>query len=148
MPLPNTKILPDMWSQHHQPSVETAMSSRVSVLRPLAEAPEAVWPETQPGWDEVLIADVPARIRALADGNTIAPSGQHFDTQGYLVQIAARLVPDLLIGKGDKAHRLRVVHNDEAPGLEGQVMQILAAPHESEAFNRDLYAQVHTTQQG
>lgn len=124
------------------------MRSRASILRPLADLPAPdPWGDQPDPVDPVLEADVPARIRALSDQQAVSASGQVFDTQAYLVQIPARLMPDLLTGKSDRAHRLQVTGNPEATGLEGQVMQILAAPHETEAFNRDLYVQVHTTQQ-
>lgn len=147
MPLTNTSIIHPDFSAHHQPSVETGMRSVVDILLPLSEAPAPTFPPTDEEWDEVLAAQLPARIRALSDGNTLAPSGQSYDTQGYLIQITAGTLPDLRIGKGENAHRLRVARNHGAPGPFGQVMQILAAPHESESFNRDLYCQVHVTQQ-
>lgn len=149
MPLPNTRMIPDGWSQHHQPIVETAMRSRVQILRPEADMPAPdPWGDPPDPVHPVLETDVPARIRALSDQQAVAASGQVFDTQAYLVQIPARLIPDLRTGKGSKAHRLKVTGNPEASGLQGQIMQILAAPHETEAFARDLYVQVHTTQQG
>ena len=149
MPLPNTKMIPDEWSRAHQPIVETAMRSRVQILRPQADIPAPdPWGDQPDPVDPVLVDDVPARIRALSDQQAVAASGQVFDTQAYLVQIPARLVPDLRTGKDSNAHRLQVTLNPEATGLEGQIMQILAAPHETEAFNRDLYVQIHTTQQG
>ena len=123
------------------------MTSTVEILLPLAEIPPPEFGQDPDEVDDVLVPDVPARIRALSSGNEVAPSGQTYDTQGYLVQVAANLVPDLRIGKGDNAHRLRVTVNPHATGLVGQRMQILAAPHESEAFNRDIYAQIHTNQQ-
>lgn len=147
MPLPNTAVIHPAWSQNHQPAAESAMRSRVDILKPLSEAPEPTFPPSDAEWDPIAAADVPARIRALSSGNEVAPSGQAYDSQAYLVQVPADLMPDLHIGKGNTAHRLRVTVNPEASGLVGQVMQILAAPHESEAFARDLYTQVHTTQE-
>ena len=149
MPLPNTRMIPEGWSRAHQPIVETAMRSRVQILRPQTDIPAPdPWGDQPAPVDPVLADDVPARIRALSDQQAVAASGQVFDTQAYLVQVPAGLMPALRTGKDQAAHRLQVTLNPEATGLVGQTMQILAAPHETEAFTRDLYVQIHTTQQG
>lgn len=123
------------------------MRSTVDILHPLSDAPKPTFPPSEEEWDDVAVEDVPARIRALSDDSTVAASGQNFDAQGYLIQVSADTLPELQVGKGNTAHRLRVTANPEAPSLDGQVMQILAAPHGTEAFARDLYTQVHVTQQ-
>lgn len=149
-PLTNTSIIHPDFSTHHQPSVKTAMRSTVDILVPLTDVPPENPFDPQPPGEtpvEVAQASVKARIRALSDNSMIAASGQTFDSQGYLIQLPSWAFSGLRVGKGSNAHRLRVKVNPESPDLEGQVMQILAAPHGTEAWARDLFTQVHVNQQ-
>lgn len=144
-PLPGHKAIPDGWSAAHQPVAESAMRSRVSILRPLSDAPAPTFPPTDTDWDEVLVSDVPARIRALSETNEIAPSGQANDQQSYLLQLPAHATPGLKVGAS--GHRIRVTSNTNGPDLEGRVFTIDAVRNESESFARDVQVSEHVTQQ-
>ncbi|MGQ7788199.1 DUF6093 family protein [Nesterenkonia sp. K-15-9-6] len=137
-------MIPDSWSAHHQPSVETAMRSRVDILLPVDQIPTPVWPETPEDVDDVAVPGVHARMRALSTGNTMAPSEQSNDSQDYLVQVPASALPNILIGQN--GHRLRVVENTEQPQLVGRVLSIQGLLGGTEAFNADLLARDHVTQ--
>lgn len=145
MPLPNTAVIHPAWSQVHRPAAESAMRSRVEVLKPLADAPEPTFPPSDEGWDPVAAVDVPARVRALAQGNSLAPSGQSNDSADYLVQIPADALEGLLVGAD--GHRIRVTSNPGSPDVEGRTFTILGIQHETESFNRDLLCREHTTQE-
>lgn len=145
MPLPNTRIIPEGWSQHHQPAVQTSMRSRVDILKPLADAPEPTFPPSDEEWEPVAVADVPARIRTLAHGNDLAQSGQANDRQQYLIQIPAVTLPGLQVGAD--GHRIQVTSNPELPGLKGQEAAIEAVQHGTEAFNMDVLVSVHVSQE-
>lgn len=146
MPLTNTAVIPDEWSQAHQPVAESAMRSRVDILLPLDQVPSPGWGEDpgDPVGDAVAAGGVHARIRSLSTGNTLAPSGQSNDTADYLVQVPANALPSLLVG--ENGHRLRITINPGSPALEGRLFTIMGIQHSTEAFARDLICREHVTQ--
>lgn len=147
MPLTNTSVIPDAWSQAHQPVSESAMRSRVDILLPLDQVPSPGWGQDpdQATLDEVSAGGVHARIRPLSTGNTLAATSQSLDTADYLVQVPANALPSLLVG--EHGHRLRVTLNPGSPAIEGREFSILGLQHGTESFNRDLICREHTTQQ-
>lgn len=147
MPLTNTAVIPDAWSQAHQPVSESAMRSRVDILLPLDQVPSPGWGQDpdQATLDELAAGGVHARIRSLSTGNTLAASSQSLDTADYLVQVPAHALPSLLVG--EHGHRLRVTLNPGSTAIEGREFSILGLQHGTESFNRDLICREHTTQQ-
>lgn len=146
MPLTNTTVIPDAWSAAHQPVSVSAMRSRVDILLPTDQVPAPGWGEDpdEAAGNAVAAANVHARIRSLATGNTLAPSGQSTDTADYLVQVPAHTLPSLLVG--ENGHWLQVTLNPESPDIEGHMLTILGIQHGTEAFNRDLICREHVTQ--
>lgn len=145
MPLPNTRVIPDGWSRHHQPTAESAMRSTVDILPPLDEAPPPSWGDESATTAEApLVTDIRARIWAQSQDETPLASEQDGDQQDYLVQLPVSALPQILVG--DKGHRVRITANPGDPQLEGRVMTIHRVIRGTEAFSRDLVVRDHITQ--
>lgn len=144
--LPNTKIIPDGWGEHHQPAVETAFRSRVDVMKAQKDLPgRPPLGEPMPEYDPVLKRDVPARLRALSSSDSLAPSDQLGEVQEYLVQLPVSSLPEALLGP--EGHRLVIKRSPSTPWLVDRIMTLHYDLSGTEAFNRDLICRVHVTQE-
>lgn len=144
--LPGTRAIHPKWSEHHQPSVASSFRSRVDVLVPIGDLPgRPPLGEPTPEYDPIHKRDVSARIVALSQSDTVAPSEQHRDMQEYLVQLPVSSLPEALVGPA--GHRLKITESPETPWLVGRTMTIHADLSGTEAFNRDLMCRIHVTQE-
>lgn len=144
-PLPGTRVIPDGWSKHHQPTATGGMNATCTITDPTRTIP-GEWnndtgeygpstpyyvvaaPDGKPGW--------PCRIQRLLGDQDSEQAGQDSTTRRYLAQLDdpdLTGLPDVEVG-----HVLTVTAATNDPHLVGLAMAVVDVQHGSERFTRDL----------
>lgn len=153
MPFPSTRVIPDAWSQHHQPVVEGAFNATIIMTDPSRSTPGQWDPDTGTyGPSQLYIvvggatdpnADwregVPCRIQRQRDDRAVDHAAQDIVIRLYLIQLPAD-VPDIEVG-----YRAEVLTCPNDPLFVGEYLTATDVLHGSERFNRDV-AWVHNQQ--
>lgn len=133
MPLPNTRVIPVGWSQHHAPVARGGMNATVTIGTPTGERDyNAETDETTQAYSTDY--EGPARVQALNDAQQRDLAGENVSGRAYLVQIdfdAARVRPGM---------RIRVTECVNDPFLVGEDLWVVDPQSGSERFTRDLIA--------
>jgi hypothetical protein len=131
-PLPNSRIIPTSWSDHHARSVGTSMNATVTVGEPDGPAQPQGDDWVQP-WTNDYTG--PARIQALNDAQTqAAAGGQQVSGRAYLVQ----LVKALAVKEIHPGARIKVTACANDAQLVGQDLWVIDPQLGSERFTRDV----------
>lgn len=134
MPLPNTRVVPDAWSDHHRPSATLALTSTCRITRSAGKGSSdanGTWtPATQLLIYEGPCRAVPANVRTEA----VAVQGERRITQHRYDVDVAYDTPDL-----DTGDIIEIVTSQD-PGLIGKRLRIVDVMGASEQWTRHLTA--------
>lgn len=120
--LPNLKMIPEDWSDHHRPAVRGSYNAEIRFIPPGS---------IEPG------DPVPARIQQRSSSDRgLAESGQDYSSTDYLIQVDVDDAPDIHVG--EEGHRILVADCPNNIQIEGHSLYVLHSLGGSEAFNRDL----------
>jgi hypothetical protein len=90
MPFPTTRVIPDGWSEHHQPTVESVMTGTGRLSKPGPGNPvrdDTTGKETPPA-PTVVASDVACRVQPLTTERRVVQVGDVAVTlRSYLVQV-------------------------------------------------------------
>lgn len=133
-PLPNTRVVHQNWSKHHQPAAEGGMTGVCSLFDP------HVGPAPYPlpaGWDglQLLASGKACRVQVLNNSKSAVSAEQPVGTRQYLVALPINGLPPISAGEGGTVIKLTACKD---PGLVGRVLRVLDVQHGTEVFERDL----------
>lgn len=141
MPLPGTKVIPQAWSRHHQPTATGGMNATVTVTDPARTVPGA-WDDATgtygPPTPHVVADAILARVQAVQSDQASVQAGQESTTRDYLVQLddpGLSTLPDIEVG-----YRVTVTTAANDPHLVGLDLTVTDVQHGSERFTRDVVA--------
>lgn len=135
MPLPGSRVIPEGWSAHHQPTAQGAMTATATLQHPPGGEPT--------GFNEVLGRSVygaptpywtgPVRIQRGGQGQATVDVGDRQVTlRGYQVSIPASVT-------GVRVNdQLTVATCDEDADLVGRVLRVVDVRYGSLRWQRDL----------
>lgn len=135
--LPNHKVIPDGWSEHHRATMVGTMTGVCDVL-------ESLTPGNMPGLDGAGVSggsrpvqhgDVPCRVQQLGGGDTRSATGKESRRRDYLVTLPIEKVIDLVAG--DEGNLIRVTEADD-PEAVGRILTIEQILYGSLAWERDI----------
>jgi len=135
MPLPGTKVIPDGWSAHHQPTAEGQMTATGSLSHPPSGEPT--------GWNEQAGRSVygaaseywsgPVRVQRGGQGQAVVDGdGRQVTLRGYQVSVPSTVVE---VRVNDL---LTVATCGEDPDLVGRVLRVVDVRYGSLRWQRDL----------
>lgn len=142
MPFPNTRVIPDGWSEHHLPVPADAMTATVTIT---GAAGPGTWNPTTGEIEEGDAATVytgEARVQALPrEADDPDAAGQAVSTRPYLVAI-----PDLTV-EVDVGHRVHV-DTAEDPLLVGCDLTVRDVQRGSLVWDRALTCELDAANTG
>lgn len=131
MPLPNTRVIPTLWSDHHRPTAEGGMTATCVVTRrdPVGTTDAAGrWTPTTP----TTLYTGPVRVLALTPRRGVLVVGDAQETVRRY-QVSLRFdVPEIRIGD------LVAVTGSVDSGLFGKQLRVADVALGSEEWQRDL----------
>lgn len=99
--LPNTKVLPLGWAQHHRPVTVGTMTGSCQIVRPVEGPPPYPVPE---GWTpESTVHESACRLQELKREGAPVPADQPTQTRQYLLTVPYDGLPQILVGEGGDA---------------------------------------------
>jgi len=134
MPLPNHKLIPSGWAEHHRPAAEGSMTVTCRILR-ISDGP-APFPLPD-GWTgETVVHETVCRVQELKRELNSVPADQPTTLREYLIPVPIEGLPELRSGeRGDIV---------EAIGRRFTITNIMRGSLE---FERDLICTENQTQQ-
>lgn len=138
MPLPNTRVIPAGWSQHHRPVTVSAMTGLVVLY---AAADPTAWPAAV---TDTVLWEGPARIQALTSATDTVSVDQASNTRPYLVAVPLTGFPTV-IPMGEPGAYLVVKENPDDPAMVGHKLTVRDVQHGSLAWERDLVCDSNLT---
>lgn len=132
-PLPNTRVVPSNWAQHHRPVAEGTQTVPAQLLRSTGEPPYPL-PEGWTGEQPVWAGNVRLQQRNRANG--ALPGVQPTQLRDYLVTAPVELLADLRVGEDGDSFLIL-----------GRRYQVMQAQHGSLLWEADIICQDNQTQQ-